>query len=107
MKKLLLQLLAATLFAWPFAAALTSTDCVPKDAQTARDVTNPVLKAKDLACVMGSLLTDSRELADLCHLADILIPIVQKLVSVRDAARRAGVVYQPPVFGPDGGAVAP
>ena len=99
MKKVLLILVVAT--------ALTSTDCSPRDAQTARDVTDPVLKATDLACVMSSLLTDSREIASICRLADILIPIVQKLVSVRDAARRAGVVYQPPVFGPDGGAIAP
>ena len=90
-----------------FTGAVLSTDCLPRGAQTTRDVTDPVLKATDLACVMSSLLTDSKEIADFCHLADILIPIVQRLVSVRDAARRAGVVYQPPVAEPDGDAGTP
>lgn len=88
-----------------FATTITHAGCALKDPQTSRDVTDPVLKSKDLACIMGSLLTDSKELAHLCNLADVLIPLVQRLVSVRDAARRAGVVYQPPVFDPDGGAV--
>lgn len=79
-----------------FAVLLTSTDCAWQPPQTARDVTDPVVKGTDLACVMGSMMTDSKALADFCHLADVLIPIVQRLVSVRDAARKAGVIYQPP-----------
>lgn len=75
------------------------------DSKTARDITDPVLKASDLACVMNSMVIDSAELAAYCHLADILIPIVRRLVSVREAARRSGVVYQgaaPPADPPSG-----
>lgn len=100
-----LRFLAAFLIAL---GAIGSVDvaCTPEQVKTARDVQDAVLKGKDVACVMGSLLVDPVELAKYCKLADDLSPIVRGLIGVRDAARRSGVVYQPASLdgGADGGA---
>ena len=79
--------------------ALATLSCTPQQGRTADAVQETVLRAKDLACVMGSTLVDPAELARLCKIVDHLeplLPIIRNLVGVRDAARRTGVVYTPP-----------
>ena len=68
--------------------------CTPAQRQTARDVRDVVLPLKTLGCVMGSLITDARELARICGAADELVPAIDNLIGVRDAGRRAGVVWR-------------
>ena len=78
---------------WPAIAG-----CTPQQSRTADDVQDTVLKGKDIACIMGQLLTDDPvELAKICEIADKLekvVPIIRGLVGVRNGARRAGVTFQ-------------
>lgn len=82
--------------------------CTPEQSRTANDVQDAVLRAKDIACIMGSFVVDPAELAKACDLADKLekvVPVIRGLVGVRDAARRSGVTFQPTPIA-DGGADA-
>ena len=71
-------------------------DCGPRPGPADPSANDKaVIEGKDLACVMGSLISDSKELQAVCKFADAVLPFVQGLIGVRDAARRSGVSYQP------------
>ena len=106
--RLLLALFVVPLAIAPFAdEASTVPDpspmalvvgCSPANTKTANDIQDAVLRGKDLACVMGSLVISPEAVAKACGIADkleTLLPILRGLIGVREAARRAGVTYQP------------
>ena len=76
-------------------AVASVASCTPAQRQTARDVRDVVLPVKALACIMGSLVTDARELTRICDVVDdALVPVVDNLIGFRDSGRRAGVVWR-------------
>jgi hypothetical protein len=76
------------------------TGCTHQQLKTAKDIQDAVLKGADLLCVLagaGSGLDDPQAVATACHLIDkldLLLPVLRDLIPVRNAARRAGVVYR-------------
>lgn len=66
-------------------------------SQQANVVEQSVLNATQLACVLTSSLTDSALLAQVCGIDESLVPVLKQLISTRDAARRNGVSYKPPM----------
>jgi hypothetical protein len=58
----------------------------PQNIRTALDATQ-------LACVFSSELTDSKAVADACQIDQALVPVLDKLLEQRDAARKQGVTW--------------
>ncbi len=51
------------------------------------------LDAVQIACIFESQITDEKQLADACAIAQDLIPILRNLVGQREAAKRSGVSW--------------
>ena len=87
----------------PQAPVLGAAGCLTREqVKTAGDVTRGILKAADLFCLLsgkGASFDDPRAAASACDIVDDLpelLPVIEGLIPVRNAARaRAGVVYTP------------
>ncbi len=95
-----------------FATAITMTEagissCAPRTpADHARDVVitdEAALTVTQIACVFGSSIVDPAALTEFCRVAPNLIPrivpIVDRLIGQREAARSSGIFW----IRPDGG----
>lgn len=70
--------------------------------QQAKDVTNNVLSDVQIACVLGSALTDDATVAEICGISKDVIPILHHLIGQREALKRYGATACRPAQ--DGGA---
>ncbi len=91
----------------PLVAATIDLACNPRTpADHARDVViadEAALTVTQIACIFGSSIVDPAALAEFCRVAPSLIPrivpIVDRLIGQREAARSAGILW----LRPDGG----
>lgn len=74
--------------------------CSLTPAQT-KEAEQAALTAAQVACIMLSELSESQEVVTACKVEQSLTPVVRELVGTRDAAKKMGVKYHPPVL--DGG----
>ena len=58
----------------------------PKNARS-------VFDAAKVACIMQSFLTDDKQLAKICDVAEEMMPTLRELIAMRDAANKTGVKY--------------
>jgi hypothetical protein len=66
-----------------------ATGCSPAANQEAKDVTEEVLTASQLACIVASALTDAPALAEACKIDSKLIPALEPFLEQKRAAKRA------------------
>lgn len=88
---------ALVIWSGVLAGASSDAACLPR-ASNPSDTQEAILKGKEIACVMTKFFTsDAREVAKVCEIADtvlpFVLPLITDLISVRDAARRTGVVW--------------
>jgi len=55
---------------------------------------NSALDAVQLACIFNETITQEEKLAEVCHIATDLLPIVRKLIAQREAGRKQGVTWE-------------
>ena len=51
------------------------------------------LDATSLGCVFASELTDAKAVTDACTIDQALVPVVERLIAQRQAAKSVGVVW--------------
>ena len=77
-----------------FAISSVGAKCTPAEIHSAEQA---VLSASQIACVFASGLSDSRAVADACSIDKALLPVLEQLISVKQAAAKAGVTYHDPL----------
>ena len=55
-----------------------------------KSATRTFLSGADIACIFASALTDSAELAKVCHIEAALKPAIEEALAGRAASKRAG-----------------
>jgi hypothetical protein len=78
----------------PKADVVTGCSSTPLQIQ---NIENAVLSAEQVACIFASSITDAPALAKACNIADAvlptLLPLIEKLIGQREAAKRAGAPW--------------
>ena len=77
-----------------FAISSVGAKCTPAEIHSAEQA---VLSASQVACIFASGLSDSRAIADACAIDRALLPVLEQLISVREAAKKSGVSYHDPM----------
>ena len=75
---------------WCLSAAIVLGACslfTPANVKAALD-------ASELGCVFASELTDAKAVADACSVDRALVPVVEKLIGQREAAKKSGVAWK-------------
>lgn len=68
-------------------------------ARDAKNASNSVLDAAQLACVFASALTDEAAVVEFCKIDRALTPVIRDLIGQREGAKRVGVVWGQPYRG--------
>ena len=68
-------------------ASLAIAGCSLFTAQNAKTA----LEVSQIACVFATELTDAAAVATACQIDQELVPVIQQLISEREAAKKAGV----------------